>query len=170
MHSGIRFVKTAWANDLELLRSVAAAKLQADKLQWWWCKHYHRPLKDPLLQEYTIEELQIEHLMYLIEEDPQQAYPRGDMANIQFRTGDPVIDEWEKRLAEGADPSEINWDTGVDPEFLKRFKEYSKRVAERMSPQLVEARLKEEGVSQLPPVEHDEFLESLVGFSDDYER
>lgn len=108
--------------------------------------------------------------MYLIEEDPQQAYPRGDMANVQFRTGDPVIDEWEKRLAEGADPSEINWDTGVDPAFLTRFKEYSKRVAERMSPQLAEARLKAEAV-QLPPVEHDEFLESLVGgFTDDYTR
>ncbi len=136
---------------------------------WWWCKHYNRPLKDPLLLEYTLEELQIEHLMYCIEEDPQEAYPRGDMKNIQFRTGDPVIDEWEKQLAEGKDPSKIDWDTGVDQDFLKRFKAYSKRIAERNDPALQEARLKEEAVTQLPPVERDEFLQSLVGgFSDDY--
>jgi len=148
---------------------VAAAKLQADQLQWWWCNHYRRPLKDPLLQEYTLEELQIEHFMYLIDEDPQQAYPRGDMGNIQFRTGDPIIDEWEKQLAEGKDPSQIDWDVGVDQDFLKRFKEYSKRVAERLDPALAEARLKEEVAPQLPPLERDEFLESLVGgFKDTY--
>lgn len=137
---------------------------------WWWCKHYHRPIKDPLLQEYTEEELQIEHLMFLIEEDPQQAYPKGDMSNIQFRTGDEVIDGWEKQLADGKDVSEINWDVGVDPEFLTRFKAYSKRVAERLDPALHEARVKEEAATQLPPTERDEFLETLVGFSDDYTR
>lgn len=108
--------------------------------------------------------------MYLIEEDPQQAYPRGDMGSVQFRTGDKIIDDWEKQLAEGKDPSQIDWDTGVDKEFLKRFKEYSKRVAERLDPALQEARLKEEATTQLPPVERDEFLETLVGFSDDYTR
>lgn len=105
--------------------------------------------------------------MYAIEEDPQQAYPRGDMGNVQFRTGDPVIDEWEKKLAEGND-AEIDWDVGVDAAFLKRFKAYSKRVAESLAPSLVEARLREEGKT-LPPTEHDDFLASLVGgFSDDY--
>jgi hypothetical protein len=107
--------------------------------------------------------------MYVIEEDPQQAYPRGDMGNIQFRTGDPIIDEWEKKLAEGKDPSEIDWDVGVEPSFLKRFKEYSKGVAERMSPALAEARLKQDA-TQLPDDERDEFLNSLVGFTDDYTR
>lgn len=141
---------------------------------WWWCKHYHRPTKDPLLQSYTEEELQIEYLMFQIEEDPQQAYPRGDMGNIQFRTGDDVIDNWEKQLADGKDPSEINWDVGVDQEFLTRFKEYSKRVAERMDPALHERRVQQQAAeqsAQLPPAEHDEFLESLVGgFSDDYSQ
>lgn len=146
---------------------VAAAKLQSEKLQWWWVKTYNRPLKDPLLQSYTIEELQIEHLMYAIEEDPQQAYPHGDMANVQFRTGDPVIDKWEKQLAEGSDAA-INWDEGVDPAFLSRFKAYSKRVAEALAPSLAEARLREEG-KDLPPQDQEDFLASLVGgFSDDY--
>jgi hypothetical protein len=26
-------------------------------LQYWWCKTYNRPLKDPLLKDYTVEEL-----------------------------------------------------------------------------------------------------------------
>lgn len=30
----------------------------------WWCTYYNRPLKDPLLQQYTIEELAYEY--YLI--------------------------------------------------------------------------------------------------------
>ena len=32
----------------------------------WWCNHYNRPLKDPLLQQYTTEELAYEY--YLINE------------------------------------------------------------------------------------------------------
>jgi hypothetical protein len=32
----------------------------------WWCRYYSRPLKDPLLQEYTLEELAYEY--YLINE------------------------------------------------------------------------------------------------------
>lgn len=109
--------------------------------------------------------------MFLIEEDPQQAYPRGDMGNVQFRTGDTVIDDWEKQLAEGKDPSQIDWDVGVDKEFLERFKKYSKRVAERLDPALHQKRLLEEANTQLPPPERDEFAESLIGgFSDDYTR
>jgi len=120
------------------------------------------------LQQYTIEELQIEYLMYVIEEDPQQAYPRGDMGQVQFRTGDELIDKWEEKLAQGKD-ADIDWDEGVDPTFLKRFKEYSKRVAERMIPSLAEERVKQEAV-ELPTEERDDFLDSLVGFSDDYTR
>lgn len=105
--------------------------------------------------------------MFRIEEDPQQAYPQGDMGRIQFRTGDPLIDNWEKLLAEG---KHVNYDEGVDKDFLDRFKEYSKRVAERSSPALAEARLKAEAQS-LPEPEKDDFLASLVGgFDDDYTR
>lgn len=27
----------------------------------WWCKYYNRPMKDPLLKEYTVEELAYEY-------------------------------------------------------------------------------------------------------------
>ena len=31
------------------------------KLQSWWSNHYDRPLKDPILQSYTLEELLYEY-------------------------------------------------------------------------------------------------------------
>lgn len=156
---------------MELLRKTAAAKLKAEQLQWWWCKHYNRPLLDPLLQQYTIEELQVEHLMFMIEENPQHAYPRGDMGKVQFRTGDPIVDEWEQKIADGVPVEKINFDTGVDPTFLARFKDYSKRLAERMSPALQEARLRAEATTELPPEDQAAFLADLagsMGFTDDY--
>lgn len=163
------FVNRAWKNDLEVLRRVADAKLKAEPLQWWWCKHYNRPLLDPLLQTYTIEELQIENLMYQIEEDPQRAYPK-EKGNIQFRTGDALIDKWETQLAEGK--TDINFDEGVDKTFLDRFKEYSREVAARHMPELAAARMREV-VEKLPVAKEvkDDFLATLVGgFDDDYTR
>lgn len=149
------------------MRAIAAAKLTAEGLKFWWCKKYNRPLKDPLLQTYTLEELQIEYFMYAIEEDPQEAFSHKDMEHVQFRTGDPVIDDWEKKLAEGRD-SEINWDAGVDPDFLKRFKAFSRRTDETQSPELAEEKLREEAI-KVPIEDQADFLSSLVGgFSDDY--
>lgn len=93
------FVKECEANDFEKLREHAAARLKVEWLEFWWCKHYGRPLKDPLLSSYTYEELLSEFLMYAIDENPVEALPRGDQNNVQFRTGDPVVDEWERRVA-----------------------------------------------------------------------
>jgi hypothetical protein len=42
----------------------------------WWCNHYSRPLKDPLLEKYTTEELAYEY--YLLGE--LAAY-RAELAN-----------------------------------------------------------------------------------------
>lgn len=148
---------------MELLRTTAAARLKLQQLQFWWCKKYRKPWRDPLLQTYTLEELQIEHLMYAIEEDPQEAYPQKDLSNFQFRTGDPVIDKWEADLAAGKDVQSIDWDAGVNPEFLAKLKEYSKRKYEQKTgaTRKVEA----------PPDMKVEDLQSLVGgFSDDYTK
>lgn len=30
-------------------------------LKWWWCRTYSRPMKDPLLDSYTVEELYYEY-------------------------------------------------------------------------------------------------------------
>jgi hypothetical protein len=34
---------------------------QLMQLQLWWSRHYSRPLKDPILQDYTFEELYYEY-------------------------------------------------------------------------------------------------------------
>jgi hypothetical protein len=44
-------------------------------LQFWWCQKYNRPLKDPLLSTYTINELLYEYLRYyysIPENDPRK--------------------------------------------------------------------------------------------------
>lgn len=33
-------------------------------LRFWWCRHFNRPMKDPLLREYTLDELCYEFLRY----------------------------------------------------------------------------------------------------------
>lgn len=155
-----------WNNDLQRLREIAAARLKAEPLQFWWMQKYNRPYKDPLLQTYTIEELQIEYLMYAIDEDPAYAVPKG--ANVQFRTGDKLIDKWEEQLAAGVDPTKIDWDEGVDADFVARMKSYSKRVAETHIPGI-------NGPPQPSPemkdVDLSELMSGLVGgFSDDYSK
>ena len=97
-------------------------RLQTDWLQIWWCKKFNRPRKDPLLLEYTIEELFVEFLEELIEHDPNAAFPK-DHEGVQYRTGDDLIDRWEKAIAEGR-MSEINWDEDLDPEFLTRLRAF----------------------------------------------
>ena len=44
-------------------------------LQFWWCRKYNRPFKDPLLFTYTIEELTYEwlrHIYLLPDQDPRK--------------------------------------------------------------------------------------------------
>lgn len=33
-------------------------------LQFWWCQKFNRPLKDPVLQSYTLDELCYEYIRY----------------------------------------------------------------------------------------------------------
>jgi hypothetical protein len=45
-------------------------------LEWWWCNKYTRPMKDPLLLQYSTEELALEFLINLYsmpEHDPKKA-------------------------------------------------------------------------------------------------
>lgn len=139
--------------------------MQREQLQWWWCRQYNRPLKDPLLQEYTLEELQIEYFMFRIDEDPMWAFPRNSMENAFVLTGDPLLDSWEKQLAEGKNPKDIDFDADVDPGFLERLKRYSKRVASRFTgAPTVPAQAAKPQDSE-PPVDVSDLFE---GFDDNY--
>lgn len=168
--SGTRaFVEECWGNDAQRLRSVAAAKLRTDWLQVWWCKKFNRPMKDPLLQSYTLEEIQVEYFMEWIESDPMQAFA-NNAEGVQFRTGDGVVDKWEEQIAAGENP---DFDDGVDPEFLEKFISYSKKTAQLANPWLPQT---ESG--EAPPEEPvaDEDLDDLFedldadgSFTDNYE-
>jgi ABC-type multidrug transport system ATPase subunit len=44
-------------------------------LKWWWCQKFNKPMKDPLLESYTLDELLYEYLRYYYstpENDPRK--------------------------------------------------------------------------------------------------
>jgi hypothetical protein len=54
----------------------------------WWCERYNKPLKDPLLQQYTLEELMYEYHLFneralYKEESTQAEADRIEEAKIQ---------------------------------------------------------------------------------------
>lgn len=100
---------------------MAAARLRADSLQRWFCKKYNRPMKDPLLAEYTPEELMIEYLMDVIENDPAEEFPRDirEAGLYGHRTGDPLIDRWQEDAALGK-PIDFS-EAFADPAARRQF-------------------------------------------------
>lgn len=124
-------------------------------------------MKDPLLAQYTREELQIEYLMHLIELDPSQAYPRGQEGNVAYLTGDTVVDQWERLRAEGKD---ADYDAGVDAAVLERVKAYSRRVAQQHYPVLAETQPDGPEKVDLSDVMPDAVEDAMRGFSDDYSK
>lgn len=82
---------------------MAAARVRTEGLQRWWCKKYNRPRKDPLLVEYTPEELMIEYLEDMIENDPAEEFPTSvrEAGTYGHRTGDAVVDRWQEDAAAG---------------------------------------------------------------------
>jgi hypothetical protein len=82
---------------------VAAARVRTEGLQRWWCKKYNRPRKDPLLAEYTPEELMIEYLEDAIENDPSEEFPTSvrEAGTYGHKTGDAVVDQWQEDAALG---------------------------------------------------------------------
>lgn len=88
-------------------------------------------MKDPLLQQYTFEELQIEWLMHRIEEDPVMAFPERGERGIQFVTGDPVFDAWEAAAAKGERP---DFESYIAEDDLETVKRWSKAVTAQALP------------------------------------
>lgn len=111
-----------------MLRSVAAARVRSEWLQRWWCKKYNRPRKDPLLLEYTLEELMIEYLEDCIEDDPAEEFPEPirDAGLYAHRTGDPVVDQWQEAAARG---KPIDFDAAFDDPDSKAAFEAAKAAS-----------------------------------------
>lgn len=109
-------------NEHHLLRRLAAEECRTVK--FWWCKKYGRPLKDPLLESYTLEELWLEYFTWLIDEDPNEEFAGLENTVVQFKTGDPEVDRIEEKLAKGEEVDLIKeWMDEADQEkFFKRYK------------------------------------------------
>lgn len=118
----MEYSKTPFAafhkDNFKALREIAKARSRNQEegyhfLIKWWCKKWNRPPKDPLLKEYTLEEMLLEFY-----EDIYDNYPKAVLAmeetNSNFQlTGDPQLDELERRLAEGEDPDEVMRELGI---------------------------------------------------------
>jgi hypothetical protein len=63
------------------------------ELEVWWCFQYNRPLKDPLLQQYTLEELAYEYFIHHFRE--QDNDPLND---IRQKKNDQDDLEWAQRM------------------------------------------------------------------------
>lgn len=89
-----------WEDQGRKLQRWARSNLQHERLRRWWCKKYNLPPTDPRYLAYTREQLFVEFLEDKYEADPAASFEETD-AHVQFVTGDPVIDQLERDLAEG---------------------------------------------------------------------
>lgn len=62
-------------------------------LEFWWCRTYTRPLKDPILSQYTLDELTYEYLRHLYHEPDMD--PRKELEAKVVKNED---DEWVKQM------------------------------------------------------------------------
>lgn len=72
-----------FANESSLRRS----------LEFWYCRKFNKPLKDPLLAAYTLNELAYEYLRYVYLEP--ESDPRKELKEQEIRSAD---DEWVKQM------------------------------------------------------------------------
>jgi hypothetical protein len=80
------------ARKVDPVSSIEALKYS---LECWWCVKFNRPLKDPLLQQYTLNELVYEFLFYHYqdpENDPDKNKEVTDSVNED--------EEWAKKQIE----------------------------------------------------------------------
>jgi hypothetical protein len=69
-------------------------------LEAWWCFKYTRPFKDPLLQEYTTDELIYEYMRhYFVDNDPRVAI---EAAKRKAADDDWIRKQLEKVAADNA--------------------------------------------------------------------
>ena len=109
---------------MERLRSQAKKNLQTNeyRIRKWWVDKYNRPTNDPLFQQRSWAEWQLEMYedMWVQRDQLVESLNRGDVESKsvmpaitalnkvledgEMVTGDPLIDKWEKEWAEGKTP------------------------------------------------------------------
>jgi hypothetical protein len=63
--------RTRVAKEIQLGAGETLETLEKFLIQWW-CRHYKRPYKDPLIQTYTLEELIFEFFDVQLRDNPEQ--------------------------------------------------------------------------------------------------
>jgi hypothetical protein len=153
------FETELFQDDLSKLRSLAAQRLREEWLQRWWCNKFNRPRKDPLLAEYTYDELLMEWLEDEIEKDPMAAYSKDALEKglIFANTGDELVDKWERDIAAGKKP-DIVAEAGLDAAMVERWLKGKSKPMKAHTPVVAPA-------PEAPPPEEEEFTE---GFAEKY--
>lgn len=68
------------------------------KLRRWWCQYYRRPYKDPLLDQYTLEELLFEY--FDLTADKNKPEEQKVTEQVEQEDRDWAAEEEERELAE----------------------------------------------------------------------
>ncbi len=94
---------------------IAKSNIESDVLRRWWCSHYNLPPTDPRLVAYTLEELAIEYMEYMIDNDLLILGDDGEPVELTeidgtkvYKTSDPEWSAFEEKWAKGPTFDEIN--------------------------------------------------------------
>ena len=88
----------------------------------WWCRQYNRPLKDPLLNQYSIEELAYEYFLI------------GELAAYKQEK----IDEENDRIEEAKIKIDTDWADEMEAEDLAREEAEAKAKAKKIAKEKAE--------------------------------
>ena len=92
------------------------------KLQSWWSNHYDRPLKDPVLQSYTLEELLYEY-----------------QDKVERRKAEEDISEKDAdRMEEGRIQDNLDWAEEEERKELEALKQSEADEAQRKAEEQIE--------------------------------
>ena len=128
-------------------------------LKHWWCKKFNRPLKDPLLLEYSMEELLYEYYMYY----------EADIFKEE------KIKENNDRIEEEAEQENLDWaeqEEARELEELKRRQEAEdskKKEEDEANRQWMDKQLREEAERQMKALQEKDptFGQDIVGSKDE---
>lgn len=91
-------------------------------LELWWALKYNRPFKDPLLREYTLEELSFEFLTHYYldpEHDPRTQEEKKVMADLDEKWLQEQLERTRKKPTnDGKPPAAPDLPPGLDPSNL----------------------------------------------------
>jgi hypothetical protein len=132
---------------VESIRKIAAhnarAKLDTEKslllfLKSWWSRLYNRPLKDPLLDSYSLEELLYEFYDRIEREKAAEEVVNEETDKIEEQKEKAAVDwaeaeerkEFEAMKAEAPKPPATPLDPIKDPENIRWMEEQIQKAKE----------------------------------------